>query len=117
INAQTVVFFTRGDNLANLNSAMLYVAHNEHTNRVKVVTVVKSDDEIPERLEQDLKFLDEAYPQMDIEFVVEKGTFTPELLDQLSERWNIPLNFMFIGSPGNRFPHRIADLGGVRLII
>lgn len=117
INAQTVVFFTRGDNLANLNTAMLYVARNEHTNRVKVVTVVKSDDEVPDRLPTDLKFLDEAYPQMNIEFIVEKGEFTPELLDELSARWNIPLNFMFIGSPGNHFPHRIADLGGVRLII
>jgi hypothetical protein len=42
INSQQVVFFTRGDNLANLNNAMLYVKQNEHTNRVKVVTVVKN---------------------------------------------------------------------------
>jgi hypothetical protein len=24
---------------------------------------------------------------------------------------------MFIGCPGDRFPHNIADLGGVRLIL
>jgi AAA+ ATPase superfamily predicted ATPase len=39
INSQQIVFFTRGDNLANLNNAMLYVKQNEHTNRIKVVTV------------------------------------------------------------------------------
>lgn len=26
-------------------------------------------------------------------------------------------NYMFIGTPGDRFPHNIAELGGVRLII
>ncbi len=51
INSQQVVFFTRGDDLANLNNAMLYVRQNEHTNRVKVVTVVKDQKEVPERLE------------------------------------------------------------------
>ena len=60
INSQQVVFFTRGDNLANLNNAMLYVKQNEHTNRIKVVTVVQNKDEVPKKLEKDLKFLNEA---------------------------------------------------------
>jgi hypothetical protein len=29
----------------------------------------------------------------------------------------VPKNQMFIGTPGDRFPHRIETLGGVRLII
>ncbi|RME59404.1 MAG: APC family permease [Candidatus Dadabacteria bacterium] len=117
INSQTVVFFTRGDNLANLNEAMLYVRENEHTNKIKVVTVVRDPREIPEGLAKDLEFLDRAYPEIDIEFVVQEGNFTPELLQELSKKWRIPLNFMFIGSPGDHFPHRLSDLGGVRLII
>ena len=32
IRGQQIVFFTRGDNLANLNRAVLYVRRNEHTN-------------------------------------------------------------------------------------
>jgi hypothetical protein len=43
--------------------------------------------------------------------------FGPEIIDKLSLEWNIPKNFMFIGSPSDRFPHRLSDLGGVRLII
>jgi len=39
------------------------------------------------------------------------------MIDKLSKEWNIPKNFMFIGSPGDHFPHQLADLGGVRLII
>ena len=38
-------------------------------------------------------------------------------IEQLSQQWRIPKNFMFIGSPGDRFPHRLEHLGGVRLII
>jgi hypothetical protein len=117
INAQQVVFFTRGDNAANLNRALLYVRRNEHAKRVKIAIAANSPEEIPPRLEKDLKFLDDVYPDLDIEFVVIQGTFSPELIRQLSHKWGIPTNLMFIGSPGQRFPYSLADLGGVRLII
>ncbi|HSF17211.1 MAG TPA: hypothetical protein VLK65_16800 [Vicinamibacteria bacterium] len=47
INSQQVVFCTRGESLHNLNEAMLYVRNNEHTNRIKVVTVVQDEKEVP----------------------------------------------------------------------
>ena len=117
INSQQVVFFTRGEKLHNLNEAMLYVRNNEHTNRIKVVTVVQDESEVPPRLKKDLKFLDEAYPEIDIEFVVQHGKFDPKLIQKLSKEWNVPTNFMFIGSPGGHFLYGLAELGGVRLIV
>ncbi len=45
------------------------------------------------------------------------GNFGPELIQELSDKWNIPKNLMFIGSPGGRLPYDLAELGGVRLII
>lgn len=117
IVAQQVVFFTRGHNIANLNRAMQYVQENEHTNRIKIVTVVGNRSEVHPRLKSDLEFLDEAYPEIDIEFVVIEGRFCPELVKQLSEEWKIPTNFMFIGSPVGNLPYSLAELNGVRLII
>ncbi len=117
INSQQVVFFTRGEQLHNLNEALLYVRNNEHTNRIKVVTVVQDESEVPPRLKKDLKFLDEAYPEIDIEFVVQHGKFGPKLIQELSKEWNVPANFMFIGSPGDHFLYGLAELGGVRLIV
>ena len=117
IRSQQIVFFTRGDNLANLNNAMLYVRRNEHTNSVKVVTVTEDESAVPERLRSDLEFLNEAYPEIQVDFVVVKGTFTPKLIHKLSREWDIPVNFMFIGSPGDHFLYGLAQLGGVRLII
>jgi len=117
INAQQIVFFTRGDNLANLNQAMLYVRQNEHTSRIKVVTVVSGEEDIAPALKHDLEVLDKVYPEIDIEFVPLFDTFGPKLINRLSEEWNIPPNLMFIGSPGTHFIYGLADLGGVRLII
>ena len=52
---QQIVFFTRGDNLRNLNRVMLYILENEHTNRVKVVTVIKDDSEVPPKLDEQVR--------------------------------------------------------------
>lgn len=117
INSQQVVFFTRGGDLANLNLALIYVRNNEHTNRLKIVTVVREEGEVPARLAEDILFLDRAYPEISIEFIVLRGVFGPELIQEISKKWNIPANFMFIGSPNGAFTYNLADLGGVRLII
>ena len=117
VSAQQIVFFTRGDSLGNLNRVMQYIEDNEHTDRVKIVTVVPKDEPAPPKLEEHLKFLDEAYPHIDIEFVKVEGQFSPALIRSLSTQWGIPMNLMFVGSPGEDFMYGISELGGVRLII
>ena len=117
INSQQIVFFTRGDNIANLNNALLYVKQNEHTNRRKIVTVTNENVPLPATLEQEIEFLNHAYPEIDIEFVHLIDQFSPELIQRLSKEWNIPANLMFIGLPGGKLPYDLAELGGVRLII
>lgn len=117
IRSQQIVFFTRGDNLANLNRAMLYIRRNEHTNRVKIVHVADKDEAASQKLKRDIKFLDEAYPEIEIELVIREGVFDPALIKRLSKEWHIPANLMFIGSPHDSFHQNLAEMGGVRLII
>jgi len=117
INSQEFVFFTKGKSIANLNKAMLYIRDNEHTKKVKIVKVLRPGEKVPEELLQYIKFLDEEYPDIDIEFVPVEGEFGPDLIKELSKKWNIPINFMFIGSPDEKFPYRLEELGGVRLIL
>lgn len=117
LNEQEFVFFTKGDNVANLNKVMTYVEENEFTNRLKIVMLLPEGEVVPEGLLNDLHVLDRAYPNLHLEFVTMPGTFGPELIERLSQEWKIPKNFMFIGSPGNKFPYQISELGGVRLII
>jgi amino acid transporter len=117
IASQKVVFFTRGDNAANLNSAALYVRANEQTKRLIVVHVFEAEEEIPPNLAEDLRQIDRLYPELRIDFVAVRGKFGPELIERLSRRLDVPKNYMFIGCPGDRFPHQIDALGGVRLIM
>ncbi|HWQ43366.1 MAG TPA: APC family permease [Desulfosporosinus sp.] len=118
INSQEIVFFTRGENIANLNLAMLYVRNNEHAKKVRIVTVIKEGAVVPPNLKGDIAFLDRVYDEIDIDFVVLTGTFNPAFIHELSEQWSIPTNFMFIATPrGKLFTYTLAELGGVRLII
>lgn len=115
-SSQEFVFFTKGDDVAIINKVMQYVEGNETTRKLKIVNV-KKDGDSNVLLIEDLKVLDRAYPEIHIEFIEIEGVFGPELITELSEKWKIPKNFMFIGSPGDRFSYRVSELGGVRLIM
>lgn len=117
INSTAMVYFTKGDDPAVLNRAILYVLENEQTNALKVVHVYEDEAAIPPELADHLRTLDHLYPEMRIDFIAVLGSFGPELIDGLSRRLQVPKNQMFIGTPGDRFPHRIETLGGVRLIL
>ena len=97
-----------------MNKAALYVLENEQTKRLMIVHVYNDHENAqPNTLAEHLKFLDETYTQLRIDFVNVKGTFGPELIERLSKRKKVPK----IGCPGDNFPHNIAELGGVRLIV
>jgi amino acid transporter len=117
VNRRTMVYFTKGDSMVTLNQAALYVLDNEQTSRLKVVHVYGEGEEIPADLAEHLRVIDHLYPPLRIDFVAVKGTFGPEIVEALSHRLGVPKNYMFIGTPGDRFPHRIEDLGGVRVVL
>ena len=117
ISTQEFVFFTKRDDVATLNKVLQYISKNEETRKLKIVALVKENETVSLSHKNDIKVLDRAYPDIVIEFVEEPGKFGPAKIKELSERWNIPINFMFIGSPGNKFPYKLEELGEVRLII
>ncbi|WP_210513737.1 APC family permease [Hymenobacter terricola] len=114
---QEYIFFTKDDNVVNLNKVMAYVVANEFTNRLKIVTLLKYDEDYPAELLADIGVLSQAYEQISVDVVVMTAHLGPELVNDLSKQWNIPKNFMFIGSTGDWAPYHISELGGVRLII
>jgi hypothetical protein len=117
INSRRVVYFTKDADPAELNRAALYVLENEPTNHLQVVHVYEDEKKIPARLARQLHAIDHLYPRLRIDFLAVKGVFGPELIELLSRHLGVPKNYMFIGTPGDRFPHRIEQLGGVRLIL
>ena len=117
LHEQEFVFFSKGDDIATLNKVMIYVQENEITRKIKIVTVLSEHQPAPEKFMQDFEVLDRAYPEIKMEYITVVGEFVPELVDKLSKEWNIPKNFMFISSPGEKFSYRVEELGGVRLIL
>lgn len=117
INSHSVIYFSKGGDLAALNRAALYVLNNELTNRMRVVHCFTEEDDICKELAENLQIIDRIYPRLRIDLVMVKGQFGPELIEQLSHRLGVPKNYMFLGTPDDRFPHNIEDLGGVRLIM
>ena len=118
INSLGIIFFADGnEDLATLNRAMLYVRQNELTKRVRVVHLFKKSKSVPENLKRNLEFLDEVYPEIRIELVAVPGTFDPKTIQEISRRYRIPQNYMFIGHPSQNFPYSLEELGGVRLIV
>jgi amino acid transporter len=117
ISGDEVVYFTKGDDISVLNRAALYVLKNEQTNHLKVVSAYENEDDLRPELAKELATVDHLYPQLKIDFLAVKGAFGPELIERLSQRLGVPKNSMFIGTPGDRFPHRVEDLGGVRIIL
>ena len=117
INMQQFVFFTKNDSISNLNKVLLYILKNENTRKIKFVTVLPEWEKASNELQQNIKFLDEEYEDIEIDFVVLNWEFCPKLIQELSIKWNIPVNFMFIGSPSHKFKYSIDELWWVRLII
>lgn len=117
INKQQFVYFTNHDDVSILNKVLSYISNNESTRSVKIVTVLDEGETIATNLTKDIETLDRAYPLINVEFIIEPGVFGPEKIKELSKRWHIPTNFMFIASPGHKFPYKIQELGEVRLII
>lgn len=98
-------------------------------------------DGIPEGFVENVQILDNIYPKLSLDFVTVhvrcrracrprtrarrsptrrlhqlQAPFGPGAVQYVSEEFNIPHNMMFITCPDDHFPHRIAALGGVRVI-
>jgi len=117
INSQGVIYFAEDDDIVLLNRVALYVLDNEQNNILRVVHCYTRDEDIPPDLGKNIYTIDHIYPELRVDMLLVKGEFGPFLIERLSRRLGIPKNYMFIGTPSNRFPHSLEELGGVRLIM
>ncbi len=121
INAQQFVYFAKRDNISVLNKVMLYIKTNESTKNLKIVHVIdptrKDEAHFIKDFKKVVEIMDKEYPEIGVTGEIVEGVFGPELIKKLGKQWRIPTNFMFIASPGDHFPYRVEELGGVRLII
>ena len=67
-------------------------------------------------LQESLKALAEIYPMLKAELVVRQGKFSPDVVEQVSKEFGVPVNNIFIGAPEQKHTFSIQDMGGVRVI-
>ena len=96
---------------------MLYVRDNEHTNRLKVVTVVANEKDVPPQLKEDLEFSStRLIPSIYIEFVVQTGESRPQAHQEAFQTVEYPRRFhVQCFAQSDLFLYGFAELGGVRL--
>lgn len=92
---------------------------DELTSRIKVVHCYEEESAIPAALADNLRTIDHLYPTRSNRCSPGASAVFAGVDRTTSRRFLVPENYMFIGfigTPGNRFPHALPALGGVRLI-
>jgi len=117
INSQEFVFFAFNQDIAILNKAMLYIQNNEHTKQVKIIVLIKKEQELSANIKTEIDFLDREYPEIKVSHSVIKNEFSPKLVKSISKELNIPIHFMFIAASHHKFKYNIEEFGGIRIIL
>lgn len=69
IEDRPMLFFTKTDDPSVINKAVLYVRDNELTNFLNICHVYADENDIPQHLQENVKFLDRQYPKMCLDLV------------------------------------------------
>ncbi|KAJ7106514.1 amino acid permease-domain-containing protein [Mycena epipterygia] len=111
LKRQPVCVLAKTDEINHLLHMLLYVRENEETACVKLVHFCDAEEGIPSELEANAKILDEAFPEITIDLIIVEGAFSPSNVVALAHQLQIPPSLMFMGCPGARFPHSVAEFG------
>jgi hypothetical protein len=100
-----------------LSKAFEYIAQNESSQKITVVRLYATLDQVEEdETKQSLKIMEELYPSLKIDYLSRQGHFGPATVESIAEELNVPKNNIFIGAPESKHRFSVEDLGGVRVI-
>ena len=117
ITHQRTILFTRGGRLDRLNEAFRYILKNESSRNIILVHLYNREEDNEEKaIQEALVALKQIFPALNVDFVVKKGKFGPQMVDALSREYGIMKNSMFIGAPEDKHNFSMEQLGDVRII-
>ncbi|EKM52801.1 uncharacterized protein PHACADRAFT_212012 [Phanerochaete carnosa HHB-10118-sp] len=111
LRKQPVCVLVKTDEINVLIHSLLYVSQNEETSCLKLVHFYDDEIGVPSEMEANWKILDEAFPEITVDLILVRETFTPSNVAALAHRLEIPTTLMFMSCPGRDFPFGIAELG------
>jgi len=117
ITEQKVMLFARGGELDRLHKAFTYILKNESSRNVVMVHLYDSPEQNEEpAIKKALEVMSEIFPELNVELVLKKGRYGPEMIDSLSREYGVQKNNIFVGAPEQKHDFSIKSLGGVRVI-
>jgi len=112
-----MVLFVRGGVLFRLAKAFDYIANNESSQKITVVRLYTTFDQVEEDdMQEHLRIMRELYPNFKIDYLSRLGRFGPETVEAISQELKVAKNNIFIGAPEEKHRFSVEDLGGVRVI-
>lgn len=105
--------------ISRLHGILEYINKNETGwNIILVHCKSNENDKAFEELKEALPYLQKSgvYPHFNIHLVYKDKEFGPEIIDEVSDEFNVRKNRILIGSIHNHHPFGYDELGGVRII-
>jgi amino acid transporter len=117
ITDQRVILFTRAVSLRRLHAAFNYIVKNESSQSVVVLHLYSKPEQNAEAsLKVSLETIREIFPTINVDLVVRNGKFGPDIIEEVSNEFDVAKNNIFIGAPEEKHTFSVQDLGGVRVI-
>jgi len=116
LEEKPLVFFTSNDDPPVLLDAIRYFLKNESRCWYKFVRVYEDKNSLPSVIPPIYVAFKKIYTDVQIDYVATCGSFGPEMVKQISFRYKVPANFMFMSSFGSGISNSFMELGGLRLI-
>ena len=117
ITDQRVILFTRAVGLRRLHAAFNYIVKNESSRSVVVLHLYSRPEQNAEAsLKESLETIREIFPMINVDLVVRNGKFGPDIIEDVSNEFDVAKNNIFIGAPEEKHTFSVQDLGGVRVI-
>ena len=116
ITEKPLIYFTKHNSPRTLSTVVRYVLANEQRRWIKFVRVVPSSHAVPLDVPMPYLFLQEAYPELTIEYVTVVGAFGPSVVRKVAAELHVPYTFIFMGTFDTSLGHSFTEMGGLRII-
>ena len=96
--------------------ALRYCENNEAARVIRIVHFTDDLATVPENFTSLVDLLSEIFPRFRIDVTIRQGEFNPWAVKEVVEGLGASEHSAFIGCPGEEFPFKLSDFGGLRII-
>lgn len=116
VQCRAVLYVASEGSVDELRTVAKYVRRNEQIRILKIVWCYDQPSEVSADLPKNRHKIDQEFPTVHVDLLLVQGRPCPQLLAALSERLDVPGNYIFINAKLAATIDDFANWGGVRII-